>query len=111
MRIKLPSQSASGGAVLPVSTTPAPSSIQVRAFPNPYGRTIQFSLMAPVSGQAELNLFDLSGRQLAQIYQGYWNAGDWRLLTYTVKPGQFVPLIYQFRIAKETVTGKLMPGN
>ena len=73
--------------------------------------SIQFSLMSPISGLAELNLYDLSGRQLAGIYQGEWKAGDWRLITYTVKPGQFVPMIYQFRIGKETVTGKLMPGN
>ena len=90
---------------------PVKSGIQARAFPNPYGRTIQFSLMAPIAGQAELSLYDLSGRQLAEIYQGVWKAGEWRLFTYTVKPGQFVPMIYQFRIGKETVTGKLMPGN
>jgi len=90
---------------------PVKSGIQARAFPNPYGRTIQFSLMAPIAGQAELSLYDLSGRQLAEIYQGVWKAGEWRLFTYSVKPGQFVPMIYQFRIGKETVTGKLMPGN
>jgi hypothetical protein len=90
---------------------PVKSGIQARAFPNPYGRTIQFSLMAPIAGQAELSLYDLSGRQLAEIYQGVWKAGEWRLFTYTVKPGQFVPMIYRFRIGKETVTGKLMPGN
>ncbi len=90
---------------------PVKSGIQARAFPNPYGRTIQFSLMAPIAGQAELSLYDLSGRQLAEIYQGVWKAGEWRLFIYTVKPGQFVPMIYRFRIGKETVTGKLMPGN
>jgi hypothetical protein len=94
-----------------VPVEPATSPLRANAYPNPYGRTIQFSLTAPVAGQAELTLYDLSGRQLAQLYKGYWNAGDWRLLTYSVKPGQFVPMIYQFRVGKETVTGKLMPGN
>ena len=94
-----------------VMPEPAKSGIQARAFPNPYGRTIQFSLMAPISGQAELSLYDLSGRQLAEIYQGNWKAGDWRLFTYTVKASQLVPMMYRFRIGKETVTGKLMPGN
>ena len=90
---------------------PVHTSIRAQAYPNPYGRTIQFSLTAPIAGQAELSLFDLSGRQIAQIYRGNWNAGDWRLLTYSVKPGQFVPMIYRFRVGKEMVTGKLIPGN
>ncbi|MEN9525364.1 MAG: hypothetical protein RLZZ256_748, partial [Bacteroidota bacterium] len=36
---------------------------------------------------------------------------EWRLINYAVKPGQSVPMIYRFRIGKQTVTGKLMPGN
>ena len=94
-----------------VQTEPIRTTIRANAFPNPYGKLIQFSLVANVSGQAELSLYDLSGQQLAQLYQGYWKAGDWRLLNYPVKPGQSVPMIYRFRVGKETVTGKLIPGN
>jgi hypothetical protein len=94
-----------------VQTEPVRTTIRANAFPNPYGKLIQFSLVANVSGQAELSLFDLSGQQLAQLYQGYWNAGDWRLLNYPVKPGQSVPMIYRFRVGKEVITGKLIPGN
>ena len=94
-----------------VQTEPVRTTIRANAFPNPYGKLIQFSLTATVSGQAELSLFDLSGHQLAQLYQGYWNAGDWRLLNYAVKPGQSVPMIYRFRVGKEVITGKLIPGN
>ncbi len=94
-----------------VPEEPVRSAIRVNAFPNPYGMLIQFSLTATIGGQAELSLFDLSGRQLAQLYQGNWNAGDWRLINYAIKPGQAVPMIYRFRVGKEIVTGKLMPGN
>jgi hypothetical protein len=94
-----------------VQTEPVRTTIRANAFPNPYGKLIQFSLVANVSGQAELSLFDLSGHQLAQLYQGYWKAGDWRLLNYPVKPGQSVPMIYRFRVGKEVITGKLIPGN
>ena len=94
-----------------IQTEPVRTTIRANAFPNPYGKLIQFSLVANVSGQAELSLFDLSGHQLAQLYQGYWNAGDWRLLNYPVKPGQSVPMIYRFRVGKEVITGKLIPGN
>ncbi|MFN4892895.1 MAG: PKD domain-containing protein [Bacteroidota bacterium] len=94
-----------------VQTEPVRTTIRANAFPNPYGKLIQFSLTATVSGQAELSLFDLSGHQLAQLYQGYWNAGDWRLLNYAVKPGQSVPMIYRFRVGMEVITGKLIPGN
>jgi hypothetical protein len=94
-----------------VQIEPVRTTIRANAFPNPYGKLIQFSLTATVSGQAELSLFDLSGHQLAQLYQGYWNAGDWRLLNYAVKPGQSVPMIYRFRVGKEVITGKLIPGN
>ena len=94
-----------------VQIEPVRTTIRANAFPNPYGKLIQFSLVANVSGQAELSLFDLSGQQLAQLYQGYWNAGDWRLLNYPVKPGQSVPMIYRFRVGKEVITGKLIPGN
>jgi hypothetical protein len=94
---------------IPVQSTN--TTIRVNAFPNPYGKMVQFSLMANTSGQADLNLFDLSGRQLAQLYQGYWKAGEWRLINYAIKPGQSVPMIYRFRVGKETMIGKLVPGN
>ncbi len=94
-----------------VPVEPTRSTIRVNAFPNPYGKLVQFSMTANIDGQAELSLFDLSGRQLAQLYQGIWKAGDWRLINYAIKPGQAIPMIYRFRVGKEVVTGKLMPGN
>jgi hypothetical protein len=94
-----------------VKTEPVRSTIRANAFPNPYGKLIQFSLMANIAGQAELSLFDLGGRQLAQLYQGNWQKGEWRLINYAIRPGQAVPMIYRFRVGKEVVTGKLIPGN
>jgi hypothetical protein len=111
IKTECPEEEESTQRYVDVPSEPVQTTIRASAFPNPYGKLIQFSLTGAVDGQAELSLFDLNGNQLAMLYQGIWKAGEWRLINYAVKPGQSVPMIYRFRIGKQTVTGKLMPGN
>lgn len=111
IKMECPAMEESTQRYVDVQTEPVKTTIRANAFPNPYGKLIQFSLTGAVDGQAALTLFDLNGNQLAMLYQGIWKAGEWRLINYPVKPGQSVPMIYRFQIGKAMVTGKLIPEN
>ena len=77
------------GAVLPpVATTPEdvlPSQVKLHAaYPNPFNASVilGYSLNQPTS--IELSIFDLSGRQIAELDKGYRQAGNY-FLTWTAK--------------------------
>lgn len=85
--------------------TPA---VQVKAYPNPFVDRVSFTLRSAVSGNAMLELYDISGRKIAVPFTGTMQAGVAHTLSYTVPSGINGMLIYRFRVGGKTVEGKLV---
>lgn len=67
---------APGLADVPEAAAPSAPAIQLRAAPNPFqtGATIAFTM--PATGNAELAVFDLGGRQVRTLHEGALPAGS-----------------------------------
>jgi hypothetical protein len=49
--------------------------IRIEAFPNPASTSTTFKFNLPGSGDIKLELFDMQGRQVAKIHEGFMNEG------------------------------------
>lgn len=58
-----------------IPTSSLPSSIRMSAFPNPFNPTSTISYSLPKSGNVELKLFDLTGREVNTVQTGFQPAG------------------------------------
>ena len=81
------------------------------AFPNPFGNSVTFSFVSPKSGTALLELYDLAGRKLGNVYQGMVFAGIQKNISYRVPFSQKVPLVYKLSVGNKFVNGKLIPSH
>jgi hypothetical protein len=81
------------------------------AAPNPFFSSVRFDFTATESGNARLEVFDLLGRKIANVYQGYIEAGTRRTVEYRVGTHNRVPMIYRLTIKNKTSFGKLIPGS
>jgi hypothetical protein len=87
------------------------SDIKVIAYPNPYSTNVSFQFVSPISGKAVLEVYDMVGRKLAVVFQGYVQAGSQRTVNYRIPFSQRTPIIYKLRIGDRSGKGKLLPGN
>jgi hypothetical protein len=81
---------------------------KVTAAPNPFGDRIKFSLQSAVSGQGILELYDMLGRKLKTVFQGYVQKGQIKTIEYSVPGAQHVNLIYLFKVGNDRKTGVLI---
>jgi glucose/arabinose dehydrogenase len=88
----------------PVVTT---SKVKLNSYPNPFreSSTITFSLPAP--GHTQLAAFDITGKQVAVLVNGYLQAGDHRALLST---NQFLSGVYILKLVHNgsIITKKLV---
>jgi hypothetical protein len=94
-----------------VTTTEQVNGLQVHAYPNPFNSIINFNFVSPVSGKARLEVFDLLGRKLANVYQGDVEANMQRSIPYKVPSAHMVPMIYKLTVGDRSTRGTLLPGN
>jgi hypothetical protein len=83
---------------------------KVSAVPNPYNNKIKFSLQSAVSGQGSLELYDVLGRKIQTVFQGYVQKGLMQNIEYSVPNAQRTNLIYLFKVGNERKTGILIGG-
>jgi hypothetical protein len=81
---------------------------KVTAAPNPFGDRIKFSLQSAVSGQGSLELYDMLGRKLKTVFQGYVQKGQIKTIEYSVPGAQHTNVIYLFKVGNERKTGILI---
>jgi hypothetical protein len=67
-----------------------PSELKVTAAPNPFTSVVNFSFVAPVSGKANLELYDLVGKKLAVVFSGDVKAGAVISVKHNMPGGQAV---------------------
>jgi len=113
---------------LPSATTPCPptttaaigrqpvsevgtDNLKVSAYPNPYNDVVRFNIESNVSGQAQLEVFNMLGQKVKTVYNGYIQANRAQLVEYKVPTAVQENLIYILRIGDRRVTGKLLRLN
>jgi hypothetical protein len=89
--------------------TPDIKDLQVQAYPNPFSNTVNFVLVSPVSGKANLEIYDMLGRKLAVVYQGNLQAGVQRTVSYKVPLAYKVPIVFKLTVGSMSSRGKLLP--
>jgi hypothetical protein len=100
------------GAVQSVTTRALESGeLTLLASPNPYNSNINFNFVSPVSGVANLEIYDLMGRKLAKVFEGQVEKGIAKTIYYRVPSELRVPMIYRLTIGNKTSFGKLLPGS
>jgi len=77
------------------------------AYPNPFNPTTTLSFTLPADQLVTLNVFDVSGRQVAQLVDGYRTAGTHEV-TFDASNLASGVYIYQLVASHHTVTGKIM---
>lgn len=83
---------------------------QVTTFPNPYTNVINFRILSPITGKANLVLYDITGRQIAMIPNTIVEAGIEKIITYPVNPMYRSCMVYKIIIGTNTFAGKLVPA-
>ncbi|HDR04531.1 MAG TPA: T9SS type A sorting domain-containing protein, partial [Candidatus Marinimicrobia bacterium] len=74
------------------------------AFPNPFNAEIQIRYDLPVAQKLSLQVYDIQGRQLSQLYHGYQTAGSHQL-SWNAQNNDGLPLssgVYILRLQSDT---------
>ncbi|MEO7266333.1 MAG: hypothetical protein ABIW38_15560, partial [Ferruginibacter sp.] len=102
-----------GGINAPVQNivTQSQPLVEVTAHPNPYTDKVVFTIRSAVSGNSSFEIFGLLGEKMITLYQGFIEKGSVKTITYEVPNVNRKTLVYQFRIGKEMVTGKVIYPN
>jgi len=85
----------------------ASNKLTVTAFPNPFSDNINFQIEAKQSGQALLEVYNMSGQKVKTVFSGTINAGTQRFSMH-IPAGQRSVLFYVFRMGDQKMSGKLL---
>jgi hypothetical protein len=99
-------------AATPMSSsisTETPAALKVTAAPNPFTSVVNFSFVAPVSGKANLELYDLVGKKLAVVFSGDVKAGAVVSVKCNMPAGHAGPVIYKLDVGDKSAHGTLIP--
>ena len=91
-----------------MTTTPIESSVVVTTSPNPYSDRIRFVITSKVSGQASLEVYNLTGQKVATPFRGYINAGRAQSVEYSVPSSSRGNLVYRVVVKDKFVSGKVL---
>ena len=91
-----------------VQTDPIVTELAVSTYPNPYTDKVKFSIVSPVSGKASLEVFNMMGQKVANVYQGYLYAGRGQVIDYNVPTAAKGSLIYTLKVGDKQVNGKVI---
>jgi hypothetical protein len=80
----------------------------VTALPNPFNDRLKFLIKSPVSGEGSLDLYNMLGQNVRNIYRGYVEKDALKTIEYSVPYTQRTNLIYLFTIGKYKTSGKLI---
>jgi hypothetical protein len=82
--------------------------ISVTANPNPFNDVVKFTIASPVSGKAQLEVYNMMGQRVSVIYNGYLQANKNQVIEYKIGAEAQQNLIYVLNVGGERVTGKLL---
>jgi len=106
-------QSCSSTLLKPIAITtslvkePVTDDVTVTTNPNPVDNTVNFTIKTKVSGRASLDLYNVMGVKMTNVYQGLMPAGE-QVIKYNLPSKLRGTLIYTFMIGNRQVTGKIV---
>lgn len=71
------------------------------AYPNPFNSTVRLSYAVPVAGQVELTFYDITGRNVATVFDGWKTPGNYDI---SYNPQSLASGIYFLRMSAENFT-------
>jgi hypothetical protein len=83
-------------------------SASVTTYPNPYTDRLVLTITSKVSGNSSLELYDLLGRKVSTLYNGFIEKGAVKTFTYYNSGKSSKTLVYKFSNGKEVITGKVI---
>ncbi|MEJ7677391.1 MAG: hypothetical protein WKG06_05855 [Segetibacter sp.] len=84
------------------------STLSVKVSPNPYSDKVRFVIESPVSGQGSLDVYNLLGQKLQNVYQGHINAGRSQTIDFNVPASMRTHLIYTLSVGGRRVSGRIL---
>lgn len=83
--------------------------LNVQTYPNPFSNMVSFHITPTVSGDAKLEIFNLSGQKVKNIAWGYLKAGQNRSFTVDLSAAKASSvLIYKLTVGNQELRGKLI---
>jgi hypothetical protein len=86
--------------------TMAGNDITVKAYPNPYRDRVTFNFVSPVSGKAQLEIYNIAGQRIAVAFSGLVKAGINNTVNFNATR-QSGMLIYKLNVDGKSVRGKV----
>lgn len=82
--------------------------VLVNAFPNPFVDQVTIMVQLPTSTRAVLEVYDLAGKKMAQLFEGNVDGGQ--VYEYTWKAKNMIPGVYIYRLQTDTevITSKML---
>lgn len=84
------------------------SAISVKVGPNPYNDKVRFVIQSPISGQGSLDVYNLLGQKLQNVYRGHVDAGRSKTIEFNVPASMRTHMIYIFDIGGRRVSGRII---
>ena len=91
--------------------TTTPNNLTVTAYPNPYSDNVTFSIDSKVSGQAVLDVYNLTGQKIKTVFQGNLQAGKSQTIQFSVPAHNRTSLMYRLQVGDKVTTGKVLYRN
>jgi hypothetical protein len=80
----------------------------VKAYPNPFVDRVLFTIQPKVSGQAQLDIFDMTGRKIQTPFNGYLKAGQKQNVEVKLNTTSDGIIIYRLNTGGGQTSGRLM---
>jgi hypothetical protein len=81
----------------------------ITAYPNPFHGTITLAISPKSNGKATLDIYDMSGVKVANLFNGELSVGDDKKFEFTAPTGRGVQTyIYYFVQGDQIIQGKLI---
>jgi hypothetical protein len=107
----MPQQTAivSPAVVQPQAMEPTVSKLTVSAYPNPVTTgVVKFTILSPVTGKANLEVVNMLGQKIQNVFNGSVEAGVKKSVDFNVPKAFTGNFMYILRVGDKTATGKLL---
>jgi hypothetical protein len=93
--------------IITATNEPA-AELKVSAYPNPFQQNVRFVIHSTVSGQAQLELYNIVGQRIQVAYEGHIIGGVDQVVDLKVPASYSGSLIYKLKVGNQQVAGKLI---
>ena len=82
----------------------------VKTYPNPFSDKVKFVVTSSTAGRGSLDVYDMMGRRVKTVYQGFISAGA-QSFELSLPTQQIANLVYVLRIGDKKLSGKILQIN